>query len=111
MKYQMSRPVLLDLAQLEHAAPLIRTAAHPVRLRILDFLQHGEACVGDIAEACEAPQAATSQHLATLRQAGILASTRHGQRVHYRLVRRELIHLLDCIRAHCRLVEGPGGAA
>jgi ArsR family transcriptional regulator len=99
----MSRPALLDLQQLELAAPLIRTAAHPIRLRIIDLLSGGEACVGDIALAAEVPQAIASQHLATLRQAGILSCTRDGQRVFYRLVRVELIKLLDCIRDHCQL--------
>ena len=102
----MTRSELVDLEQLEAAAPLIRVAAHPIRLRIIDFLSAGEACVGDIAQAAEAPQAITSQHLATLRQAGVLAATRQGQRVYYRLVRVELIKLLDCIRDHCRLMEG-----
>ena len=99
----MARPELLGLQQLELAAPLIRIAAHPIRLRIIDLLSHGEACVGDIAVAAEVPQAIASQHLATLRQAGILSSTRDGQRVYYRLVRVELVKLLDCIRDHCQL--------
>lgn len=94
---------MVDLSQLELAAPLIRVASHPLRLRIIDFLSHEPACVGEIAEAADASQAITSQHLATLRQAGILASERQGQRVYYRLVRVELVKLLECIRDHCRL--------
>jgi ArsR family transcriptional regulator len=101
----MSRRELLDLKQLELAAPLIRIAAHPIRLRIIDLLSRGEACVGDIAAAAETPQAIASQHLATLRQAGVLSSTRDGQRVYYRLVRSELVKLLDCIRDHCQLKQ------
>lgn len=99
----MSGSGLLDLKQLELAAPLIRIAAHPIRLRIIDFLSRSDACVGDIADASEVPQAIASQHLATLRQASILSCRRDGQRVYYRLERLELIKLLDCIRDHCRL--------
>lgn len=99
----MARPELLDLKQLELAAPLIRIAAHPIRLRIIELLSRGEACVGDIAQAAEVPQAIASQHLATLRQASILSGRRDGQRVYYRLVRVELVKLLDCIRDHCQL--------
>ncbi len=98
----MSWTPLVSLEQLEQAAPLIRVTAHPLRLRIIDFLQHGEACVGDIVGATQGAQAVTSQHLGTLRQHGILAARREGQRVYYRLERPELIHLLECIHAHCQ---------
>jgi DNA-binding transcriptional ArsR family regulator len=94
---------LLPLSRLESAAPIIRVAAHPIRLRIIDFLQQGEACVGDISAAAETPQAITSQHLGTLRQHAILTCRRDGQRMYYRLVRLELTHLLACIRDHCRI--------
>ena len=94
----MLKNKLLPLKQLESAGPVLKIAAHPIRLRIIDFLQHGEACVGDISKASETPQAITSQHLATLRQNGILVSRRDGHHVFYRLVRLEFIHLLDCIR-------------
>jgi len=99
----MSNDQLVPLNNLENAAPVLRVAAHPIRLRIIDFLQRGEACVGDISKASESPQGITSQHLATLRQHGILTCRRDGQRMYYRLVRFELVHLLDCIRDHCRI--------
>lgn len=99
----MKSPLLVPLEQLVRAAPLIRVAAHPVRLRILDFLRRGEDCVGNIASAAECEQAVTSQHLATLRQHGILASRRDGQRVYYRLVLTEMLGLLDCIQSHCSI--------
>ena len=105
--FAMSSEQLVPLSNLENAAPVLRVAAHPIRLRIIDFLQRGEACVGDISTASESPQAITSQHLATLRQHGILTCRRDGQRMYYRLVRFELIHLLDCIRDHCRIGGDP----
>jgi ArsR family transcriptional regulator len=86
--------------QLFHAAPLIRVCAHPIRLRIIDFLRHQEYCVGDITNAAGCIQAVASQHLATLRQHGILSSRRQGQRVYYRLLRTEMLGLIDCIQGH-----------
>ncbi|MBT3340262.1 MAG: helix-turn-helix transcriptional regulator [Planctomycetes bacterium] len=95
---------LVPLEMLAVAAPLIRVAAHPVRLRIIDYLLHnGEACVGDIAKMAETEQAVTSQHLATLRQHQVLAARREGQRVIYSLIVPELEFLLDCISSHCRI--------
>ena len=89
--------------QLDHAAPMIRVCAHPIRLRIIEFLRHEEKCVGEITRAAECIQAVASQHLATLRQHGILLARREGQRVYYKLVRREMLGLIDCIQAHCEL--------
>ena len=103
----MSNPPLVPREQLERAAPLIRVTAHPLRLRIIDYLRHGEDNVGNIAEVAGCEQAVTSQHLATLRQHGILAARREGQRVYYRLVRVEMLGLLDCIHSHCEIGSEP----
>lgn len=96
---------LIPQSQLERAAPFIRAAAHPVRLRILDFLQNGPAAVGDIVKATGCAQATTSQHLAVMRREGILATRRAGRRVLYRVDRREILGLLECIQRHCRRVR------
>ncbi len=97
-----TRP-LLPMDYLVRAAPIIRVAAHPIRLRILDLLREDEMKVGDIAKAAGCPQAVASQHLSILKQHRILASERKGQCVFYRLVRPELLSLLECIGQHCRL--------
>ena len=91
----------LTEGQLFRAAPLIRVCAHPIRLRIIDFLRHQEYCVGDITNAAGCIQAVASQHLATLRQHGILSARREGQRVYYSLLRTEMLGLIDCIQSHC----------
>ena len=93
---------LIPRDQLELVAPLIRAAAHPVRLRILDYLQAGEATVGEIVDATGCPQATTSQHLAVLRREGILSTWREGRNVLYQIERPEILSLLDCIRDHCK---------
>ncbi len=69
----MIKEQLIPFHDLELAAPMIRVVAHPIRLRIIDFFQHGEACVGDISATIEIGQAVTSQHLAVLRQNQILS--------------------------------------
>ncbi|MDP6941426.1 MAG: metalloregulator ArsR/SmtB family transcription factor [Planctomycetota bacterium] len=99
----MEHANLLPYDHLVRAAPMIRICAHPVRLRIIDFLRSGEQCVGDISSASDSPQAVTSQHLSTLRQNGILSANRKGQKVFYTLVRTEVLGLLDCIQNHCRM--------
>ena len=87
---------------LERVAPVIRNAAHPLRLRILDYLRYsGEPrTVGEIIEATGAEQAVVSQQLRILKDQGILSSRREGNYVLYDIANRSVLLLLDCIRSH-----------
>jgi DNA-binding transcriptional ArsR family regulator len=93
---------LIDMETLERVAPLIRNLAHPLRLRILDFLHNeGEPCtVGQIIEATGGGQAVVSQHLRVLRDQGVLSAKRAGSHVLYAILDHEVLPLLDCIRNH-----------
>ncbi len=87
---------------LEMAAPILRTVAHPLRLRILDYLEHeGEArTVTQIKQAAEAGQAIVSQQLRLLKDQGVLSARRDGNFVRYDIADRSVLLLLDCIRRH-----------
>lgn len=93
---------LIDMETLERVAPIIRTAAHPIRLRILDFLrQRGEAStVSDIIDATGATQAIVSQQLRILKDQGVLSAKRDGNYVLYGIADRSVLFLLECIREH-----------
>ncbi len=69
--------------------------AHPVRLRILDFLRQGEAGVDQIQAALELRQAYISQHLTVLRRAHLVATRRQGVRMFYRLGNEQVTNLLE----------------
>ena len=90
--------VMLEMNVLEEVAPTLRTLAHPVRLRILDFLQHGERTVMEVARVIEKPQALTSHHLAIMRNNGVIAARREGANVYYSVKLQAALGLLDCIR-------------
>jgi len=66
-------------------AQLFRALGHPVRIRILELLLAGERTVGDLQAELSLDSSGTSQHLAALRQHGILDSRRAGTSVHYRI--------------------------
>ena len=66
-------------------AQLFRTLGHPVRIRILELLADGERTVGDLQDALDLDSSGTSQHLAALRQQGVLESRRAGTSVYYRI--------------------------
>jgi ArsR family transcriptional regulator len=93
---------LIDMETLERVAPIIRNAAHPMRLRILDYLQReGEPrSVTQIVEACNAPQAIVSQQLRILKDQGILLAKREKTHILYDIANRSVLQLLQCIRLH-----------
>ena len=87
---------------LERVAPIIRNAAHPLRLRILDYLhQQNRPCtVTEITEAAGASQAIVSQQLRILKDQAILSARREGNYILYAVSDRSVLLLLDCIRQH-----------
>ena len=98
----MELDALIDMPTLERIAPVIRNAAHPLRLRILDCLREpGSALtVGEIVAACGAAQAIVSQQLRILKDQGILSARRSGNYVRYEVQNRNVLLLLECIRRH-----------
>jgi len=69
----------------EEAARLLKMLAHEQRLRVLCLLVEGELPVGQINERVALSQSALSQHLAKLREEGLVATRREAQTVYYRL--------------------------
>ncbi len=89
----MRRPKRADdfgVAALERkageAAGLLKLLANENRLLILCRLAiAGEMSVGDLADAVDLSQSALSQHLAKMREDGLLATRREAQSVFYRI--------------------------
>lgn len=87
----------------EQAARLLAALGQSKRLMALCRLMEREMSVGALAEAVGLGHSALSQHLARLRDLGIVATRRDGQTIYYRLASddaRRLITLLYDI--YCR---------
>ena len=68
------------------AATMLRTLGHEQRLLVLCLLVgKGEMTVGALLEQVELSQSALSQHLARMREDGLVACRREGQAMHYRI--------------------------
>ncbi len=70
---------------LQERARLLRILGHPVRLKIVTELAGERACVKQIWERLDMPQAVVSQHLKILKNNGLLTSRREGTKVCYAL--------------------------
>ena len=66
-------------------ATWLRALAHPIRLQIVYGLSEGKCNVCGIAESLGLRPANVSQHLASLRRAGIVQTQRRGQEICYRV--------------------------
>jgi DNA-binding transcriptional ArsR family regulator len=80
-------------------ADLHKALAHPARLRILDILARGEACVCHLTAVLDLRQPYVSQQLAALRDAGLVAVRRDGTLIYYRLRDARLAGLLALARS------------
>ncbi|HWA61033.1 MAG TPA: metalloregulator ArsR/SmtB family transcription factor [Caulobacteraceae bacterium] len=72
-------------ANASRAARLLRSLANERRLLILCMLADGERSVGDLQPLVGLSQSALSQHLAVLREEGVVATRREGQTIWYRV--------------------------
>ena len=77
------------------AASVFKLLAHPARLRILDELRRGDACVCHFQEVLGRPQAYISQQLGVLRDAEVVDAERDGVNMIYRIVDPRIATLLD----------------
>src|SRR3954467_15923094 len=84
------------------AAPLpldpFAALAEPKRREVLALLSRGEKPVNDLVEALGWPQPQVSKHLATLREAGIVAVRREGRHRIYSVNGQQLKPIHDWIK-------------
>jgi len=83
----------------ESFAEVAKAAAHPHRLALLEHLAQGERNVDALAEGVGLAIANASQHLQSMRRAGLLATRREGKFIFYRLADDSVLALLDAIGA------------
>ena len=67
------------------------------RLLILCKLSEGECSVGQLQAAVGLSQSALSQHLARLRDAGLVAARREGQMMHYRIADARILQVMQTL--------------
>ncbi|MFH9070176.1 ArsR/SmtB family transcription factor [Streptomyces alboflavus] len=100
-----------DAAAADRAVAVLKAVADPSRYRLLWALSGQELPVSALAELLGAHVAATSQHLAKLRAAGLVVSRREGTRIYYRAA--DVRGLLDeaALVARASAAEETGTAA
>jgi len=76
---------------------IFQALADPSRRAIFESLTRGEAAVQDLTARFDISQPAVSQHLASLKEAGLVNRRREGRNVYYRVEPRGMKPLIDWI--------------
>lgn len=85
---------------LADAAQLFKVLGNESRLWLLRLIGEEPRTVGALAEATGMSQPLVSQHLRSLRQSGLVASTRSGKEVTYELADVHVSHVIADALAH-----------
>ena len=83
---------------IERASRSLKAMSHPLRLKILCTLGDQEISVQDIVDQVGTSQSNISQHLAILRDKGILVSRKDANRVYYRVGDSRTLRLIGMMR-------------
>ncbi len=76
--------VTINSEKLQESSEILRALAHPLRMRILEFIDQNETInVNKIYNTLKLEQSITSQHLRILRLAGLVITQRDGKFIHY----------------------------
>jgi ArsR family transcriptional regulator len=86
---------MTNISSVDQIATLLQTIGQPARLQILLAIGEGEPCVCHLEATFGWRQAYLSQHLMALRRAGIVAASRQGRNMHYRLTNPALLGLIQ----------------
>jgi DNA-binding transcriptional ArsR family regulator len=74
----------IDYSVIKKAARMLRSVNHPLRRQILDLLnENGKLTVTDLFMKLQLEQSVASQHLAILRESGVVATERQGKYIFY----------------------------
>jgi ArsR family transcriptional regulator len=88
-----------DDNDINRAARCLKAMSHPLRLKILCVLGNNSISVQDIVEQVGTSQSNISQHLAILRDKGILDYKKEANRVYYFIDDERVIHLIQMMRS------------
>lgn len=79
-------------------ADFFKALAHPIRIKILEFLRYGELSVTELQERLTIDSSSVSQQLSILRHKAIVESRKSGTTVYYKVRDPAVFELMDVAR-------------
>lgn len=100
---QKDNNLKLDLLELKKAAVILRALNHKLRQQMIKVIdEHGKITVTDLYIKLRLEQSVASQHLAILRKAGFVTTSREGKYIYYSL---NMSRLEDIMRYTAQLLN------
>lgn len=100
---QKDNNLKLDLLELKKAAVILRALNHKLRQQMIKVIdEHGKITVTDLYIKLRLEQSVASQHLAILRKAGFVTTSREGKYIYYSL---NISRLEDIMRYTSQLLN------
>ena len=96
----IARPRRASSGAIERAARLFRAVADASRLKLLEHLDSGEACVGELAESLAVGVSTVSQQLKVLWTERLVTRRRDGKHIYYRLTDQHVSRLIHEVFDH-----------
>ena len=84
--------------KVEEVSALLKSIAHPLRLRILCLLQDQELTVGELREAVQSTDANVSQHLTIMRNQGIIVTRKDANFIYNWIADKRVVELLNTMQ-------------
>ncbi len=84
--------------QVDTATEILKSVAHPIRLKILCFLLEGEKNVGEIEQKFGSTISNISQHLTVLRKADIIIRRKDANFMYYSLKDKNIVTFMETIK-------------
>lgn len=79
-------------------ADVFKALGHPTRLKIVEKLMLGDACVCEFVNEADCDFSTISAHLSVLQKAGVVSSEKKGREVHYSLA-------MPCVSKFSKCIE------
>lgn len=95
-----SSPVKVDFVNLKKAAMILRALNHKLRQQIVKLIdEHKKLTVTEIYIKLRLEQSVASQHLAILRRAGIVQTSRDGKFIYYSVHNTRIDDIMKCVHS------------
>ncbi|RJQ31839.1 MAG: ArsR family transcriptional regulator [Actinobacteria bacterium] len=82
----------------EMHAQVCKVFTSPKRLEIINAIRNSEKSAGELVEILKISQPNLSQHLAVLREKGVVAIRKEGQNIYYKIANPKIIKACDLMR-------------
>jgi ArsR family transcriptional regulator, arsenate/arsenite/antimonite-responsive transcriptional repressor len=90
---------LSESINFKHDSDILKALGHPIRLKMVcGLIDNYECNVNKMVEELELPQSTVSQHLAILKNKGIIAFRKEGVKACYKVIDKKVLEIVELLK-------------